>query len=161
MRSPAMLVLVAVLAACSPARPDKATLTDVAAERAVRAGFNPGSPAAMATDTVDAAKTPAPGALLPPDGLKYRYIGRWAATRQACASAPWVFESRKLASPAKTTCAFTDTSTTLIGYELIGSCTTGSKVTPDIVTLRFNETARAMRVAGKSLPPADLIYCGG
>ncbi len=78
-----------------------------------------------------------------------------------CAGAPWLFESKKLTDPAGTTCAFTETSTTLDGYKLIGSCSDGRTDRQDIVTLTFNENAGTMRAEAKSLGPIDLIYCGG
>lgn len=161
MRHAAALMLVASLSACNPNKPNKATMTDIAAERAVKAGFNPGGPAPMATDSVDPAKTPRPGALLPPANLKYRYIGRWAAAPESCASGVWTFESKKLKAADRTTCSFPDTSTTLSGYKLIGTCSIEGRDVQDIVDLTFNEAKRTMRVAAKSLGAIDLIYCGG
>ena len=46
------------------------------------------------------------------------------------------------------------------GYDLHATCTAEAPPAPDLIKLRFAESAQAMLVESKTLTPRGLIYCG-
>lgn len=131
-----------------------------AADRsAIQAGFQPAQPGPLATVSVDPPKTSAPGATLPGADRQYRYIGRWAATPAMCRDGAWRFQVRKLMTKGAS-CELPTVAAVPSGYVLAGTCRAKGVKSEESLRLRFDERLRTMRVAGRTLGPADLIYCG-
>src|SRR3546814_19250606 len=101
------------LAACQQApqnASDAQTSDNMAADNMEFTEVPPDESAAVSTDALpprdgmapagnDAAATlsPAtPAGSLPPADAAYRYVGRWAATQQLCATGAWRFHDRRL-----------------------------------------------------------------
>lgn len=128
--------------------------------RAVRAGFTPDQPAPMETSTVDPPAIARPGIALPASDAKYRYIGRWAASANLCDHGAWKFRSRKLSTAGEASCDLPEVAVVPSGYELTGTCKAEGKETEQKLKISFDERRGTMRVAGRTLGPVDLIYCG-
>jgi hypothetical protein len=157
-----MIIALLALAACSGQQeePDEASNAERRAVEAAAAGFHPASPGPMATLSTDPVDTPAPGALIPPPTESYRFLGRWAVNTALCRENAWAFEPKKLVTSGGTECRFENVSETLDGYNLAGVCEAGGIETTDTLKATFNAATRSMRIAGKSLGPVELIYCG-
>lgn len=128
--------------------------------RALKAGFAPEQPGGLEMPRIDPVAVSAPGAALPPSADQYRYIGRWAASPDLCARHAWRFQTRSLATDGATSCTLPTVAAVPGGYELQGSCKARGTATEQTLKLSFDERRRTMRVAGKSLGPITLIYCG-
>ena len=155
-----MTACLVLLAGCSKAAENRQVEEERVEQAAVSAGFKPGGPAPMATVAVDPVPVAAPGTALPPDSMQYRYIGRWAASVPLCRDGAWTFETRKLTTAGETSCTFTNVAAALEGYKLEGTCSAEGRDQVETVELSFDEAKKRMRVAGKTLGPAELLYCG-
>lgn len=163
----ALMTLLMTVAGCSgetgpiantEGAPAASTANDTAA---VDAGFQPPTPAPLATVSVDPVDTPAPGALLPSADRQYRYIGSWAPSAALCASAAWRFETRKLTTAGDVSCDLPTLAAVPTGFKLQGTCGAGRRKLPETIDLSFDESKRTMRVASiASFPSVELIYCG-
>ena len=141
-----------MLAACSP-----------------QSGNETASPNATTPVVNDALPTPATrssransqlGQLPPAGGATPRYVGRWAATEQQCASAAWRFHATHLETAGEVSCSYPRVDTVPGGYDLHAACTAEAPPAPDLIKLRFAESAQAMLVESKTLKSTGLIYCG-
>lgn len=141
-------------------RQQEAAHRQAADARAVQAGFAPAQPAAIETVSVDPPRAHAPGVMLPPASAQYRYIGHWAASAAACADTGWQFRSRGLSTGGETDCDFPTVAAVRSGYELRGECRSDGRKVAETLKLDFDERGRRMRVEGRLLGPADLLYCG-
>src|SRR3546814_5462303 len=106
----------------------------------------------MAPAGNDAAATlsPAtPAGSLPPADAAYRYVGRWAATQQLCATGAWRFHERRLDTAGEVSCTFDKIDKVPGGYDITATCLAEGNRTPDTIELRFAESARAMLVSSK------------
>lgn len=128
--------------------------------KAVGTGFRPAPPAPLETASVDPVTASAPGAILPPTTMQYRYIGRWAATSALCEGGAWTFSTRKLATTGKIDCDLPVVATVPSGYEMQGICKTGGTKTVQTLKLVFDEPAKRLHVSGQTVGPATLLYCG-
>jgi hypothetical protein len=117
---------------------------------------SPASPASTAPAPEGAA---IPGKLPSPD-TEYRYVGRWAATEQLCASSVWRFEPQRLVTAGEVSCTFDSVDKAPGGYDIHATCTAEAPPQPDLIKLRFAESAQAMLVESQVLSPTGLIYCG-
>lgn len=156
-----LFVLIALAACSNPnAESGEATNAETQAVEAAAAGFRPAAPAPMATLSTDPVDTPSPGALIPGASERYRFLGRWAVNPALCTDNAWSFEPKKLVTSGGTECVFEEVSEGLDGYNLTGTCKAGGTTTRDTLKATFDSATRSMRIAGKSLGPIDLIYCG-
>ena len=172
MRTALLLLPLLLAAACSREGPiantfdpeaeaaKQAARERAADQRAVRAGFQPDQPAPLATDRIDPVPIATPGSALPPATDAYRYIGRWAATPVLCRDGAWRFETRRLSTAGETSCKFETVAAVPTGYELPAVCEAEGTKTTQTLKLDFDDGRKVMRVAGKTLGPVDLIYCG-
>jgi hypothetical protein len=101
-----------------------------------------------------------PGKLPPADGAKPRYVGRWAATEQLCAAGAWRFYATHLETAGEVSCTYNRVDKVPGGYDLHATCTAEAPPAPDLIKLRFAESAQAMLVESKTLKSTGLIYCG-
>ncbi|RIA45881.1 hypothetical protein DFR49_0409 [Hephaestia caeni] len=111
----------------------------------------------------DAAATPPPATAagsLPPADAAYRYVGRWAATRQLCATGAWRFHERRLDTAGEVSCTFDKIEKAPGGYDIAATCLAEGNRTGDTIELRFAESARAMLVSSKMWDGIGLSYCG-
>lgn len=127
---------------------------------AVKAGFAPPAPAPMETVSVDPPKTTVPGSMLPPADREYRYIGRWAANPQLCATGAWRFQTRKLTTAGETSCTFNTVATVPVGYRIEAACEAEGTKSEQTLRMSFDEGDKTMTVRARTLGPATLIYCG-
>jgi hypothetical protein len=112
--------------------------------------------------------TPAPspsvaaerGRLSPADDAQPRYIGRWAATKQLCESGAWRFYATHLETAGEVSCSYHRADEVPGGYDLHATCSAEAPPVPDLIKLRFAESAQAMLVDSKTLKSVGLIYCG-
>ncbi|HVI98670.1 MAG TPA: hypothetical protein VM657_06340 [Sphingomonas sp.] len=101
----------------------------------------------------------APGTL-PPADAEDRYVGRWAATQQLCATGAWRFQPKRLDTAGEVSCAFDDVKKVPGGYDIAASCLAEGQQSKDTIQLRFAESARAMLVQSKMWDGVGLTYCG-
>jgi len=101
-----------------------------------------------------------PGKLPPANGATPRYVGRWAATEQLCASGAWRFYATHLETAGEVSCSYDRVDKVPGGYDLHAMCTAEAPPMPDLIKLRFAESAQAMLVESKTLKSTGLIYCG-
>ncbi|MCM8731359.1 hypothetical protein ACFO8O_10350 [Hephaestia sp. GCM10023244] len=97
---------------------------------------------------------------LPPADSPYRYVGRWAATQQACDSGAWRFEERRLTTAGEVSCSFDSVVKAPGGYDIAATCQAEGHRAPDKIKLRFAESARAMLVSSGMWDGVGLTYCG-
>ena len=120
----------------------------------------------ISASTATPAPSPAPsvatesGRLPPADGAQPRYIGRWAATKQLCGSGAWRFYATHLKAAGEVSCSYHRVDQVLGGYDLHATCTAEAPAAPDLIKLRFAESAQAMLVDSRTLKSIGLIYCG-
>src|SRR3546814_15723895 len=101
----------------------------------------------MAPAGNDAAATlsPAtPAGSLPPADAAYRYVGRWAATQQLCATGAWRFHERRLDTAGEVSCTFDQIDKVPGGYDITATCLAEGNRTPDTIAIRLAESARAI-----------------
>jgi hypothetical protein len=149
------------LAACSQQQPTNQT----AADTMTRAANDAAPPAVAQSVSPAATSSPspspaAPGTLPPADSATPRYVGRWAATKKLCASGAWRFYATHLETAGEVSCTYRRVDAVPGGYDLHATCTAQAPPQPDVITLRFAESAQAMLVDSKVLPSIGLIYCG-
>lgn len=125
----------------------------------------PASPAAVASASLTPTAAPSPdggkaGSLPPADGATPRYVGRWATTEQLCTSGAWRFYATHLETAGEVSCSYDRVDKVPGGYDLHATCTAEAPPAPDLIKLRFAESAQAMLVEAKTLKSAGLIYCG-
>lgn len=123
------------------------------------------SPAPVASASPTPASTPSPdsgtpGKLPPADGASPRYVGRWAATERLCTSGAWRFYATHLETAGEVSCSYNRIDKVPGGYDLHATCTAEAPPAPDLIKLRFAESAQAMLVESKTLTSTGLIYCG-
>src|SRR3546814_20479421 len=100
----------------------------------------------MAPAGNDAAATlsPAtPAGSLPPADAAYRYVGRWAATQQLCATGAWRFHERRLDNAGEVSCTFDKTDKVPAGSDITATCLAAGNRTPHQTQLPFAEPACA------------------
>ncbi len=154
------LAILSCLAGCAEPADNRQAEALAREEAAARAGFRPGGPAPMATVAIDPVPVDRPGTRLPPATMEYRYIGRWAATPALCRDGAWTFETHRLSTAGETSCRFAEIAAMLEGFRLEGQCTAEGRNSAETLELSFDEARKRMHVEGKTLGPADLIYCG-
>ncbi len=128
----------------------------------------PDEGAAVITDDIapagnDAAATPSlstAAGSLPPADAAYRYVGRWAATPQLCATGAWRFHERRLDTAGEVSCTFDKIDRAPGGYDIAATCLAEGNRISDTIALRFAESARAMLVSSKMWDGVGLSYCG-
>jgi hypothetical protein len=94
---------------------------------------------------------------LPPPGAEPRFIGHWAASAEACPSAPWRFTAEDISGPDGKACRITKTVEAPGGYDLSASCGSADE---QAVQIRFAESAQAMLIASDTLGDIGLVFCG-
>ena len=100
-----------------------------------------------------------PGAL-PPPGPVPRFVGRWAANKQACQSAAWQFTTFALRTPAGSSCKFDDVAEVPGGYDIAATCSAEGPPKSDTLHIRFAESAKAMLFDSKTIASKGLVFCG-
>jgi hypothetical protein len=121
------------------------------------------SPTAAASPTPVSSSSPdsgEPGKLPPPGGATPRYVGRWAASEQLCAAGAWRFYATHLETAGEVSCTYNRVDTVPGGYDLHATCTAEAPPAPDLIKLRFAESAQAMLVDSKTFKSTGLVYCG-
>ena len=150
------------LAACSQPPANEAAPTDAMTSPASNASPLPSpssAPTTAATPTTSA-DSGEPGKLPPANGVTPRYVGRWAATAQLCASGAWRFYATHLETAGEVSCSYNRVDKVPGGYDLHATCTAEAPPAPDLIKLRFAESAQAMLVDSNTLKSTGLIYCG-
>jgi hypothetical protein len=117
---------------------------------------SPATPAPSLTPSVAAEN----GRLPPADGAQPRFIGRWAATKQLCKNGAWRFYATHLDTAGEVSCSYHRADKVPGGYDLHATCTAEAPPVPDLIKLRFAESAQAMLVDSRTLKSVGLIYCG-
>lgn len=153
-----------VLAACSQQPANETASTDAVTPVTNEAPPLP-TPSASPTSATTATPAPSPdsgepGKLPPANGATPRYVGRWAATEQLCASGAWRFYATHLETAGEVSCTYNRVDKVPGGYDLHATCTAEAPPAPDLIKLRFAESAQAMLVESKTLKSTGLIYCG-
>jgi hypothetical protein len=97
---------------------------------------------------------------LPPPGPVPRFVGRWAADQKSCDSAAWQFTQTTLRTPAGSSCSFDQVSEVPGGYDVKATCTAEGPPTPDMLRIRFAESAKAMLFDSKVIAGSGLVFCG-
>jgi hypothetical protein len=151
-----------VLAACSqqPANETASTeamtpiANDVATPTAPETSPSPTPASSPSPDSGEPRKLP------PAAGATPRYVGRWAASEQLCASGAWRFYATHLETAGEVSCSYNRVDTVPGGYDLHATCTAEAPPAPDLIKLRFAESAQAMLVDSKTFKSTGLIYCG-
>jgi hypothetical protein len=137
-----MLCLGAWLAACGP-RPEAEP------EPEPDAAVQLGEPEAL------------PRTLPPPTEPAPRFVGRWAASAEACRQPAWEFRPTEVSTLGEVFCEFETVTLTPAGYDIQASCTAEAPPAPYRIQLSFAESARAMMVSGGPWSgPVGLVYCG-
>ena len=165
----AAIAMTALLAAGCSGSPENAMSTDEADSAAVPTNIIevPPSESAppltglVANDEASADETAAaaPG-MLPPADAEYRYVGRWAATQQLCATGAWRFQPKRLETAGEVSCTFDEVDKAAGGYDIAASCLAEGNRSTDTIELRFAESAQAMLVQSRMWNGVGLIYCG-
>ncbi len=137
MRRPALLALAAATTLCACSRQPEPPIGAAPAERA------PSLAAAAAIG--------------PP-----LFVGRWAASRGACAARGWDLTPTSLTSPNALTCELTKAQPTSAGYTVYAVCKIGKAAQPTrlIFTLSGPSTNRSLTLTGGPfLEPMALARC--
>jgi hypothetical protein len=123
--------------------------------------------AAMASETNASQNAPANEAessnalgTLPPADAALRFVGKWATSKENCASKPWTFTAKALTATDGPSCSFYEVTKVPGGYDVAAQCPHKEPVHTDLIKLRFAESARAMLVESNAIEPTGLIYCG-
>lgn len=149
---PAILLLVLVLAACSPNAPER-NVMDVDGQETPTTSASPAPLSPPAFNTAETA-TPSPTPTAAP-----RYVGRWAANEKLCKDGAWEFAEMDLSTAGEVHCDFHRVREAPGGYDIDATCTAEGTRTPDTIKLRFAESAGAMLVESKTFSPVGLIPC--
>ena len=152
------LVLILLAAGCSGA--PQGNVSSAEMSRPDTSANISDASSAPSTSAAPAKEAAAIAGKLPPPDTKYRYVGRWAATEQLCASGAWRFAPKRLDTAGEVSCSFDSVAQAPGGYDIQATCTAEAPPQPDTIKLRFAESAQAMLVDSHVLPPAGLIYCG-
>ena len=97
---------------------------------------------------------------LPPGDAGLRFVGRWATTKENCASKPWVFTKDELTATDGPHCSIYKVSEIAGGYDLAVQCPAKKPDPTDLIKVRFAESAQAMLLESNAIEPMGLIYCG-
>jgi hypothetical protein len=97
---------------------------------------------------------------LPPASEKLRFVGKWAADEKSCQSAAWQFTDTNLKTPAGSSCSFERVTQVPGGYDIQATCTAEGPPTPDVLEIRFAESAKAMLFDSKTIAGKGLVFCG-
>lgn len=133
---------------------------DVAPPPMASASPAPAATASSAPPSIPSPDSGEPGKLPPASGAAPRYVGRWATTEQLCASGAWRFYATHLETAGEVSCSYNRVDRAPGGYDLHATCTAEAPAAPDLIKLRFAESAQAMLVESKTLKSIGLIYCG-
>jgi hypothetical protein len=97
---------------------------------------------------------------LPPADAALRFVGKWATSKENCASKPWTFTEKALSAADGPNCSFYKVTKVPGGYDVAAQCPDKQPVHTDLIKLRFAESARAMLVESNAIKPTGLVYCG-
>ena len=97
---------------------------------------------------------------LPPADAALRFVGKWATSKENCASKPWTFTEKTVSAADGPNCSFYKVTKMPGGYDVAAQCPDKQPVHTDLIKLRFAESARAMLVESNAIEPKGLIYCG-
>jgi hypothetical protein len=153
-----------LLAACgSKPAANEANAADNQPE-AINAGNQSTAPAPPANETQEVPANQAESSngleTLPPADAALRFVGKWAKDQAGCASKPWTFTQKALATKDGPNCSFYEVTKVPGGYDVAAECPAKQPVHTDLIRLRFAESARAMLVESNAIEPTGLIYCG-
>jgi hypothetical protein len=120
----------------------------------------PNGPVATGRASSDQAPTVAEAGSLPPLGPVPRFVGRWAADQKACTTNPWQFTATTVRTPEARSCTFKQVSEVPGGYDVQAVCTAKAPELPDLLKIRFAESAKAMLFESKTIGDGSLVFCG-
>ena len=90
------------------------------------------------------------------------FVGRWAASKAACAARGWELTSVSLTSPTALTCELLDAQRTSAGYTVYSTCAVGKASQPVrlVFTLTGAGAARSLTLTGGPFTePVSLARC--
>lgn len=90
------------------------------------------------------------------------FVGRWAASKAACAARGWELTAVSLNSPSALTCQFFKSERTSAGYTVYSTCTVGKASQPVrlVFTLTGSDGARSLTLTGGPFTePVSLALC--
>ena len=107
----------------------------------------------------DAPATPSASAMV---RGQHDFVGRWAASADACGQAAWTMTPQRLQSPGAFQCSISQLSPTMAGYTVNGGCSQGGASTPGrvVMTLVGGPPATGMTLTdGPFVEPLTLVRC--
>ncbi|HEY5411043.1 MAG TPA: hypothetical protein VIJ94_09995 [Caulobacteraceae bacterium] len=90
------------------------------------------------------------------------FVGRWAASKAACAARGWALTPTSLTSPSALSCQFFKAQRTSAGYTVYSTCTVGKASQPVrlVFTLTGSGAARSLTLTGGPFTePVSLSRC--
>ncbi len=90
------------------------------------------------------------------------FVGRWAASREACANSGWEMTAVSLKSPSALSCEISKAEPTGAGYTVYGTCSVGKAMQPTRLVFTFSGPAhnRGLTLTGGPFTePMALTRC--
>jgi hypothetical protein len=103
--------------------------------------------------------SPPPKASQAPAAETPFFVGRWAASVDACADRAWVIDRQGLETPGETDCRFKSVSRTSTGYEAQAECTAEAPAAPYALKFAYAQSARALLIEGGPFADVGLVRC--